>query len=204
MGYSIPEVRQLVLRTVYKYNIRGERLLDVGGGTGELTIEIAKAVKAREVHIIDIEQQALAKAKEQEFHTYALDASRDYFPFPDDYFDIVTLIETIEHLQDPDHCLIEVKRVLKPGGIFIVTTPNLAWWVNRLALLFGYQPYFSEPSSRINVGKAFRKPSPYKPSGHVRLFTLKALKDLLEYYGFKILIIKGSPGHHHMKITTFS
>ena len=114
MGYSIPEIRRLILKNIYKYNIRGERLLDIGGGTGELTINIAKAAKAKEVHIIDIDRYALAKAKEQGLHTYALDASRDRFPFPDDCFDKVTSIETIEHLQDPDHCLIEVKRVLKP------------------------------------------------------------------------------------------
>ena len=109
MSYSIPEIHQLILRT-----------------TGELTIEVAKAVKAKEVRIVDIDHYALAKADERRFHTYALDASSNHFPYSNNYFDTITLVETIEHLQNLGHYLIEIKRILKPQGCLMVTTLNIA------------------------------------------------------------------------------
>ena len=45
-------------------------------------------------------------------------------PFKDDYFDIVTLIAVIEHLDYPEHIISEVHRILKPGGLLILTTPT--------------------------------------------------------------------------------
>ena len=51
------------------------------------------------------------------------------FPFEDDHFDVVLFCEIIEHLtNDPLVALREIKRVLKPDGVLVLTTPN----VNRL------------------------------------------------------------------------
>jgi hypothetical protein len=66
-----------------------------------------------------------------------------------------------------------------------------------LALLLGFQPYFSSPSTRFNVGKLFR--SPYERPGalgHIRLFTSKAFKEFIELHGFHILVVKGSGSDH--------
>jgi len=48
--------------------------------------------------------------------------------FPDDYFDVVTMWDVIEHLYDPFETLIEIRRVLKPGGKLIISTPNADSW----------------------------------------------------------------------------
>lgn len=202
-GYSIPQIRRLVLEILDKHNVKAQRLLDIGGATGDFTRELGEIVGATHVYIIDIDKDALEKAKKRGFMVYRIDVSRESLPFQDSYFDLVTMIEVIEHLIDPDHCISEVRRVLRSKGFLMITTPNLAWWVNRLAILLGYQPYFSEPSTRINVGKAFRKTSPYQASGHIRLFTLRALIDYLKYYNFVIIDIRGSPGHHNSKLITF-
>lgn len=55
-------------------------------------------------------------------------------PFPDDYFDCVTLIEVIEHLERPMAAIQEIRRVLKPGGRVIILFPNdrtfkIAWFL---------------------------------------------------------------------------
>jgi len=53
-----------------------------------------------------------------------VDAEREPLPFPDDYFDGVTLIHLVEHLEKPGELIREVFRVLKPGGAFYLETPD--------------------------------------------------------------------------------
>jgi ubiquinone/menaquinone biosynthesis C-methylase UbiE len=147
--------------------------------------------------IVDINENALKEASSRGLKSYKVDVTREPLPFPDNYFDIVVMIDVVEHLYDPDYAISEVRRVLRPGGFIVISTPNLAWWANRLVLLLGFQPYFSSPSTRFNVGKLFR--SPYERvgvPGHIRLFTLKAFKEFIQLYGFQILVVKGSAGDH--------
>jgi 2-polyprenyl-3-methyl-5-hydroxy-6-metoxy-1,4-benzoquinol methylase len=129
--------------------------------------------------------------------------SKDFLPFRNNYFDVIIAIEVIEHLYNPDHAVLEAKRLLRPGGFLILSTPNLAWWANRLALLLGYQPYLSAPSMCFNVGKMFRRPQKGTIYEHIRLFTRKALLQLLSIYGFVILAVKGAPGTHDSKVLSF-
>jgi 2-polyprenyl-3-methyl-5-hydroxy-6-metoxy-1,4-benzoquinol methylase len=202
IGYSARELRNVCLKLLSKNHIKAEKLMDLGGGTGEFTKHIANCVRASRVFIVDISREALSEASKHGFETLLLDASKDKLPFQDQFFDMVSMVETIEHLIDPDHAIKECKRILKKDGVFLICTPNLAWWVNRLVMLFGYQPYYSEPSTRINVGKFLRKAEPYNSSGHVRLFTFTALYELLRYYGFKVVDSIGAPGDHNNKILT--
>lgn len=106
-------------------------------------------------------------------------------------FDLVYCGEIIEHLTDPDHLLDEVYRVLKCGGLLIITTPNLAGWINRLLLFLGYQPFATEVSYRFDVGKPClirRK----EMAGHLRAFTAKSLKELLVMHGFSDIKLYGA------------
>lgn len=60
-------------------------------------------------------------------------------PYPDASFDVVTLVEVIEHLENHRAALTEVARVLKPGGILVLTTPNVMRIKSRLHFfLTGY------------------------------------------------------------------
>jgi methionine biosynthesis protein MetW len=118
-----------------------ERILDVGCGDGNFSVLLQEACKAKEVYGIDISDKGVESARKNGVNAFQLDIDEENFPFEDDYFDAIFAGEVIEHLFDTDHFLDEVHRVLKPEGTFVLTTPNLAWWVNRLALLLGYQPY---------------------------------------------------------------
>ena len=114
-------------------------------------------------------------------------------PLADASVDLAVFGEVIEHVFNPDACLDELRRVLRPGGTLIVTTPNLASWLNRLLLLFGVQPAFTETSTRKNHGRWLRifGEGSSDVQGHLRLFTLGALLGLLRDSGFIVESVEG-------------
>jgi len=110
------------------------------------------------------------------------------FPFEDNYFDAVFCGHLIEHLYDPDHMLDEVYRILRRGGLFVVTTANLASWINRIALLFGFQPYATNVSLRyywalIRVAKREKMGE----ADHKKVFTHRSLVELLRLHKYAII-----------------
>jgi ubiquinone/menaquinone biosynthesis C-methylase UbiE len=102
---------------------RGKRVLDVATGTG-YGADILSTQGAAEVVAVDRNDQALAYARQRyggqaiswvRGDAYALDF--------DTRFDVVVSYETIEHLKEPERFVSECKRVLAPGGLYIVSTP---------------------------------------------------------------------------------
>ncbi len=61
--------------------------------------------------------------------------------------------EVIEHLYNSDLVISEIYRILKRNGILILSTPNLASWINRLVLLLGYQPFSHDVSFIKGFGR---------------------------------------------------
>jgi len=112
--------------------------------------------------------------KRQHVLVWRLNAEKDRFPYSDEGFDLVLCTEVIEHLIfSPTHMLYEINRVLKPGGILILSTPNALNIVDTLKLAAGRSPY--DPYSGYGVyGR------------HNRLFTQKELKALLTACNFRI------------------
>jgi SAM-dependent methyltransferase len=103
-----------------------------------------------------------------------INVEKEPLPFDDDTFDVILLCEVIEHFtEDPLYALLNISRVLKPGGSLILTTPNVARLENVARLLAGeniYDPY-----------------SGYGPYGrHNREYTMEELSRLLIHAGFKI------------------
>jgi len=166
------------------------RIAELGCGDGSLLMEVANALNIRDVYGVDIDEIALKKATGRGIKAFKADLNNDPLPFKDGFFDVVLMEEVIEHLVNPDNAVKEAHRVLKAGGLFLLSTPNLAWWLNRLVLLLGYQPYRSECSTIYNVGK-FKRDLGQLLSGHLRLYTHRALKQLLELHGFKVIASKG-------------
>ena len=172
-----------VLEIFSKYEF--ERILDVGCGDGNFSMLIGEACKAKEVYGIEISEKGVEMARKNGVKCYRLDVDEEDFPFEENFFDAVTALELIEHLFDPDHFLEEVYRVLKPKGIFVLSTPNLASIHNRVALLFGYQPFPIGVSIRLNIGRAYEPDSEHAQSlDHIRVFTLRSLKELLKIQNF--------------------
>ena len=100
-------------------------------------------------------------------------------PFRTGSLDVVMLDEVIEHVVDTDGIVDEIHRVLHPDGMLVLSTPNLAAWFNRLGLLAGLQPAFTE----VAYSGVYGRPGD-EVVGHLRLFTWRALREFLAAHGF--------------------
>jgi len=97
------------------------QLLDLGAGAGVVPQLRFRGV-ARRVCGVDPDPRVLENPNLDD----AKVGDAENIPFPDESFDIVISTNVLEHLPDPAKAFLEVARVLKPGGIFLVKTPN--WW----------------------------------------------------------------------------
>ncbi|NLU69235.1 class I SAM-dependent methyltransferase [Streptomyces sp. HNM0574] len=165
-------------------------VLDIGCGDGTAAAVMAETLGPRHRLVgIDWSQDALRRARG---HLTAVrgELTAPGLPFADGSADAVVLSEVIEHLVDPDAALDELRRVLRPGGHLLLSTPNLAAWYNRALLLCGTQPVFSEVSLRGIHGRPGSQ-----VVGHLRLYTAAALRSLLPATGFTDVRLAGAPYH---------
>lgn len=148
----------------------GERILDLGCGEGRHAIS---AYLLADVHVVgvDINSTDLATAQQrladfparpaQQASCTFMQASGFDLPFADDSFDKVICAEVLEHIPDYLSVLAEIRRVLKPGGIFATSVPR-------------YTPEWI----CWQLSSAYHE----VPGGHVRIFTsgelLRAVQQL--------------------------
>lgn len=106
-----------------------------------------------------------------------VDVEREVFPYRNEYFDVALCCELIEHLtEDPMHMLVELNRVLKWGGLLILTTPNISSAFSVQEVMAGSSPYIY--GSYNLKGRADR---------HSREYTPKDVRLTLESAGFKVI-----------------
>lgn len=105
---------------------RGGKALDVGCRDGYWSEEL----KRKGYDVVSCDLDPLCP------HALVIDANAP-LPFPDNEFDLLWCSEVIEHLLDPAFTIQEFKRVLKPGGKLVMTTPNQDFWVFRLIQKLG-------------------------------------------------------------------
>jgi SAM-dependent methyltransferase len=102
----------------------GERrkVLDIGGGAGNMAHHLAHFGA-----VIDIDFNPRPLGIAQQRGLTAVQGAGNELPFPDREFDLVALLDTVEHVPDELGVFQEVARVLKPGGKLIVTVPAFMW-----------------------------------------------------------------------------
>ena len=110
----------------------GDRVLDVGCGSGVVTQEIAKHVYPGEVTGVDISQDLLERGKqaystsrqhdvgEKTSHLTFQQGEVTELPFPESTFDVVYARLLFQHLSNPLEALSSIQRVLKPGGLLCI------------------------------------------------------------------------------------
>ncbi|MDT5060036.1 MAG: hypothetical protein QOH63_495 [Acidobacteriota bacterium] len=173
----------------------GQVVLELGANPYFTTALLSKFRKA-DLHLANFFSASEREGKQRvtihqtgeviEYAYKQFNIEKETFPYGDETFDIVLFCEIIEHLlADPVHALIEIRRILKPGGILVLTTPNVVRLDNVRKVIAGeniYDPY-----------------SGYGPYGrHNREYTQEDLFNLLSANGFSVRTMftaNVNPGH---------
>ena len=146
------------------------KILDVGCGTG-VNAEQVKAL-GHSVYGMDLSPTAVGALNRVGIPGIVADASFG-LPLDAESFDLAFTSEVIEHLADGEAFLQELFRITKPGGRLLLSTPNSAFWVYRLYALAG------------------RTLSEVQHPGHVRFYSRKSLRRLIEQAGFTDVKVSG-------------
>ena len=137
------------------------RWLDVGCGAGTLM----QAARGRGWHVVgtEVAERAAEAMRAKGFDVRS--GKLDQLDLPEAGFDVVSMIEVIEHVPDVDTILIATRRLLRPGGVLYLTTPHVRGISSRLL------------GTRWSV---------VSPPEHLQLFSIRGLSDLLERSGFGV------------------
>ena len=108
------------------------------------------------------------------------DLEQPPLPFADGSFDVVLLTEVLEHLRDyPGRTLADVRRILRPGGLLVLTTPNAAYLLNRIRLATGKSVYTPLPDWLYGLPHA----------RHAREYTVREVKELVSHAGLDTVLV---------------
>ena len=168
--------------------IRGKHVLDLGSGIGILAIAFQKLGAT----VVGMDKFIFPQAVDNPYKVHEFDALASIWkkagievvpgdilerlPFRDESFDVVNCDATIEHLHhSPKGLFAEAHRVLKPGGMVLVTTPNAANLLRRIRFLIGRSPVW-------DVRDYFMDGSNF--TGHRREFTAHELTSMLAWSKF--------------------
>lgn len=104
--------------------VRGKTVLDIACGTG-FGIKILIDAGAKEILATDMSAEALETSREVlplDAYLFRSDGTR--LPFEDASIDAITSFETVEHIPNYEDFVAELRRVLKPDGVMVMSTPN--------------------------------------------------------------------------------
>lgn len=159
-------------------------VLDIGCGEHAV---LAKGLVAEDRYFgVDVKEDISANL--ERYASLDIDREELDSAWPGQRFDVIFCGEVIEHVFSPDRLLRQLASVSHADTLIVLSTPNLAYWLNRLLLVFGVNPMFVENSSEVVLGRRSRRLGQGNPTqGHIRLFTNRAMRDLLAKEGFELL-----------------
>lgn len=180
----ISKIIKIVLG-IYPRNI-----LDIGCGSGYLLENLLDLLPKTSLYGVDVFENKKLNKKIK----YKTADITEKLPYSADFFECIILGEVIEHVPNPDFLLREIRRMLNKNGVLILSTPNIVSWANRILVLLGIQPLFTETSAEVNLGRKFKLLGQGgKAQGHLKIYTNNSLAEILIKEKFKIINKHGVP-----------
>lgn len=171
-----------VIKRIKRYK-RSGRLLEIGCSAGLFIDEARKAGFSAEG--VELSDWAVNHAREK-FGLTVFHGALELASFADQSFDVIVLLDVIEHLIDPKQLLLTARRLLKNNGIIYISTPNIdsfvarrmksKWWgINFFHLFYFSRTTLSQLLESVNY-------VPKKVYSHTRYFSIHYLLEHLEKY----------------------
>jgi ubiquinone/menaquinone biosynthesis C-methylase UbiE len=167
-----------------------DRLLDIGSAWGFNVMAMGRLgleVTGIDLVVDQFEVGAqIARENGAAFAVAGADAAR--LPFGDDSFDVITMVETLEHifLEDRPEALAECHRVLRPGGTIVLSTPNHASAVERFKRFTGRHPRLRERLPTMCYPDEGTARGDYHPYSYHHPLPDGGIRELLEDAGFTV------------------
>jgi SAM-dependent methyltransferase len=137
------------------------RLLDIGCGSGEFLHQLKNF--GWEVFGVEISQQSADMGNKRGLNIFCGELGGA--DFPENYFDVVVLSQTLEHVYSPGAYLEKIHRLLKEGGLLIIGVPNIGCLEIQI---------FGRNCHALDVPR------------HLHFFSISSLRNYLEKYGFEV------------------
>lgn len=146
-----------ILERIRDEGIRDARVLDVGCGGGFLSNALARHGFA--VTGIDLSEESLKVAQgHDETKTVSYQVADAYaLPFPDESFDVVTAMDFLEHVEEPEKVIRELSRVLRPHGLFFFHTFNRNF-LSKLVIIKLVEWFIKNTPKDMHVHRLFIRP----------------------------------------------
>ncbi len=153
-------------------------ILDVGCGAGFLSNALAK--EKFQVTGADISASSLATAKNHDITKTVnyVEADAYTLPFIKEKYDVVCAMDFLEHVEDPGRAIIELSRVLKPGGLFFFHTFNRNW-ISKTVAIRCVEFFVKNTPKDMHIHRLFIKPE------ELTTYCAKADLDVKELIGVK-------------------
>lgn len=163
-------LRKPVLRQL-EHLPRGSGILDAGCGNGFFAKQLYE--KGFDVVGMDLEESGIDHARKayQQIRFEVASVYENLSTLFERQFDAVIALEIIEHLYDPRTFVARVQECLRPGGMFVLSTPYHGYLKNLLIALTGK---FDKHATALWDG------------GHIKFWSRKTLSSLLEQHGFRV------------------
>jgi len=183
---------QISLEQILKH-LKGPRVLELGIGSGWLMREMHS--RGFEVIGLDYSEKSLSESQfifnADNLSIPLVSGTGEKLPFKDSSFDSVTMLGVLEHIPDPSVALREVRRILRPDGLFFVSVPNtytygciydrfISPFFNDTSL--GYDRVMDKHFSKIGLRRIHES-----SDDHIIQFTAKVFKEMLLEEKFKVL-----------------